>query len=153
MMDDLRKPATMCHELAHLRGYIFEDEANFIAYLACIQSDDLTFQYSGYLRVLNYLDNDLYKAAKSDSHGYKAAVRKIRPLIVYQIVRDDNIFVSEEEWERINGKAWLDTETVDGVTDTLVDTSLKANGVSDGMVSYSRVVRLLLQYYRQTNLL
>ncbi len=153
VMNDLRKPATMCHELAHLRGYIFEDEANFIAYLACIQSDDLTFQYSGYLSVLNYLDNDLYKAAKSDSDGYKAAVRKIRPLIVYRIVRDDNYFVSEKEWERINGKAWLDTETVDEVTDTLVDTSLRVNGVSDGMVSYSRVVRLLLQYYRQTNLL
>ncbi len=149
VMNDLRKPATMCHELAHLRGYIFEDEANFIAYLACIRSDNTLFQYSGYLSVLNYLDNDLYRASKSDSDGYKAAVKKVKPLIVYQTVRDDNFFVSEEEWDRINGKAWLDTKTVDEVTDTLVDTSLKANGVSDGMVSYSRVVRLLLQYYRQ----
>ena len=149
VMNDLRKPATMCHELAHLRGYIYEDEANFIAYLACIRSDNPVFQYSGYLSVLNYLDNDLYRASKSDSDGYKAAVKKVKPLIVYQTVRDDNFFVSEEEWDRINGKAWLDTKTVDEVTDTLVDTSLKANGVSDGMVSYSRVVRLLLQYYRQ----
>lgn len=149
VMNDLRKPATMCHELAHLRGYIYEDEANFIAYLACIRSDNALFQYSGYLSVLNYLDNDLYRASKSDSDGYKAAVKKVKPLIVYQTVRDDNFFVSEEEWDRINGKAWLDTKTVDEVTDTLVDTSLKANGVSDGMVSYSRVVRLLLQYYRQ----
>ena len=33
------------------------------------------------------------------------------------------------------------------VSDTFTDTTLKLNGVSDGMVSYSRVVRLLLQYY------
>ena len=32
-------PATMSHELAHLRGFMREDEANFIAYLACKQSD------------------------------------------------------------------------------------------------------------------
>ncbi|MFQ8979614.1 MAG: DUF3810 family protein [Waltera sp.] len=44
----MEKPATMCHELAHIRGYIYEDEANFIAFLACVESDDSTFQYAGY---------------------------------------------------------------------------------------------------------
>ena len=39
----MNKPSTMCHELAHLRGYIYEDEANFISYLACTQSEDLLF--------------------------------------------------------------------------------------------------------------
>ena len=39
------------------------------------------------------------------------------------------------------------TEIVEEVSDTFTDTTLKLNGVSDGMVSYSRVVRLLLQYY------
>jgi hypothetical protein len=38
------KPFTMCHELAHTRGYIFEDEANLIGFLACINSDDVFFQ-------------------------------------------------------------------------------------------------------------
>lgn len=54
-------PVTMCHELAHLKGYIQEDEANFIGFLACISSDDLLFQYSGYLSVLNYVNNDFMK--------------------------------------------------------------------------------------------
>ena len=57
--------------------------------------------------------------------------------------------MTEEEWERINGKAVVDTETVDSVSDTLTDASLKLNGVSDGMVSYNRVVELLLQWYGQ----
>lgn len=37
---------------------------------------------------------------------------------------------------------------VAGAADVFIDTNLKVNGISDGAVSYSRVVRLLLQYYR-----
>ena len=34
-------------------------------------------------------------------------------------------------------------------SDVFVETSLQLNGVSDGMKSYSRVVELLILYYRQ----
>ena len=149
VMSIMKKPATMCHELAHIRGYIYEDEANFIAFLACVESDDVAFQYSGYLSVLNYVANDLYKTRLADPESYAAAREAVRPLQVLQQVREDNIFVTEAEWERINGKAVVDTETVDSVTDTLTDASLKLNGVSDGMISYNRVVELLLQWYGQ----
>ena len=33
------------------------------------------------------------------------------------------------------------------ISDTLTNASLKLNGVSDGMISYNRVVELLLQWY------
>ena len=135
------KPATFCHELAHLKGYIYEDEANFIGFLACLSSEDKFFQYSGYLSVLYYLDNDFYAAVGEDRERYLA-----EPVILPQ-VHADNIFVKQEEWERINGKAILDTEVVEAVSDSVTETSLKLNGVADGMVSYSRVVKLLLQYY------
>lgn len=143
----MKKPATMCHELAHIRGYIHEDEANFIAFLACVESDDSTFQYSGYLSVLNYVANDLYKTRLADPESYAAAREAVHPLQILQQVQEDNIFVTETEWDRINGKAVVDTQTVDSVSDTLTDASLKMNGVSDGMISYNRVVELLLQWY------
>lgn len=140
-------PSTMCHELAHLRGYIFEDEANFISYLACIQAEDIYFQYSGYLSVLNYLENDVYRASRSNEEDFARAVAQ-EPLVQrLDQVHKDNIFVTEENWERINSKAIIDTETVDELSDIFIDTTLKVNGVSDGSISYSRVVRLLLQYY------
>lgn len=145
----MNKPASMCHELAHLRGYIYEDEANFISYLACVESDDVTFRYAGYLSVLNYLINDLYEAYQTNPQAYAAAVEAVEPMPMYAIVQIDNVFVTDEEWDRINGKAVIDTETVDEVSDTFTDTTLKLNGVSDGMLSYSRVVKLLLQYYNQ----
>ncbi len=138
----MNMPSTLCHELAHLKGYIFEDEANFISFLACIQSEDLVFQYSGYLSVLNYLDNDFYKVVSRDKEAYLA-----QPVISEQ-VKMDNVFVTEEEWARINAKAVIDTETVDKVSDIVVDTTLKVNGVQDGKISYSRVVELLLLYYQ-----
>ncbi len=109
-------PVTMCHELAHLKGYIQEDEANFIGFLAGISSDDLLFQYSGYLSVLNYVNNDFYEAVGEDYERYMAEVQIDRQ------VYEDAVFV---------------------------ETSLKLNGVDDGMVAYSRVVGLLLQWYCQ----
>lgn len=148
VMQILNIPETMCHELAHLRGYIFEDEANFISYLACIQSEDAFFRYSGYIGVLNYLNNDLYKAWQDSRASYDAAVAVIQPVAVSDQVWFDDVFVTQEEWDRINGKALIDTEIVDEVADTFIDANLKINGVTDGAVSYSRVVRLLLQYYR-----
>lgn len=140
-------PSTLCHELAHLRGYIFEDEANFISYLACVESEDEFFRYSGYLSVLNYLENDLYKAWKANPKAYEEAAQEVPPDAALSQVYEDNVFVVDEEWERINGEAIFDTEDVDRVSDTFTDITLKVNGVEDGMLSYSRVVELLLQYY------
>ncbi len=136
-------PATMCHELAHLKGYIQEDEANFIGFLACISSDDLLFQYSGYLSVLNYVNNDFYEAIGEDYERYMAEVQ------INRQVYEDAVFVRKEDWDRIEKEAVVDTEVVDAVSTGFVETSLKLNGVDDGMVAYSRVVGLLLQWYCQ----
>lgn len=146
----LNLPETMCHELAHLRGFIYEDEANFIAYLACVESDDTFFRYAGYLSVLTYLYNDLYSARQKNPESYAEAAAAVGIVAVSAQVWQDSVFVTDEEWERINGKALIDTEIVDQAADVFIDTNLKVNGISDGSVSYSRVVKLLLQYYRLT---
>ena len=134
-------PSTMCHELAHLRGYVYEDEANFISYLACIQSGDPFFEYCGYLSVLYYLDNDFYTAVGDDKYWEE--------IWIAPQVHKDNVFLKREEWDRIEEEAPLDTEVVEAVSDEFTDTMLKVNGVEDGMISYSRVVELILWYYSQ----
>lgn len=139
-------PATICHELAHLRGYIYEDEANMIGYLACIKSGNPFFEYSGYLSVLYYLDNDFWDAIGHDINAYYA-----QPIILPQ-VDEDNIFLKQEDWDRIEEEAVIDTETVDEVSDAFTETVLVVNGVEDGIKSYSRVVELLLLYYEQEGL-
>lgn len=144
----LNIPATMCHELAHLRGFIYEDEANFIAYLACVESDDIFFQYAGYLSVLTYLYNDLYRANQANPEIFAKTAEIVQPVVVTAQVWEDSVFVTDEEWDRINSKALIDTEIVDQASDVFIDTNLKVNGIYDGSVSYSRVVQLMLQYYR-----
>ncbi|MDR0804151.1 MAG: DUF3810 domain-containing protein, partial [Oscillospiraceae bacterium] len=48
---------TMCHELSHLSGFMRESEANFIAYLACVNSDNIVLKYSGLFNAVNFCLN------------------------------------------------------------------------------------------------
>lgn len=132
---------TVCHELAHTKGFIFEDDANMIGFLACINSDDIFLQYCGYLSVLNYVNNDFFDAIGNNKSMYQSHVR------ISNIVADDNIFLTREEWENVEKKAVVKTATVKSVSDTLMETTLKLNGVEEGMLQYNHVVGLLLQYY------
>jgi hypothetical protein len=132
---------TVCHELAHTKGFIYEDDANMISFLACINSDDKFLQYCGYLSVLNYVNNDFYESINKNSNVYKNHVR------ISDQVADDNIFLTRETWQEVEKKAIVKTATVKKVSNTLVDTSLKLNGVEEGMLAYDGVVELLLKYY------
>lgn len=134
-------PVTMCHELSHLKGFILEDEANFIGYLACVDSQNPLFRYSAYLSVIGYLDRDFIKAVGEDKDVYLS-----HPQISRQVAADRK-FLTKEAWEAVEKKAVLPTETVRQAADTFLDKTLTLNGVSDGTVSYSRVVKLLLRYY------
>lgn len=132
---------TVCHELAHTKGFIFEEDANLIGYLACINSEDVFLQYCGYLSVLNYVNNDFYEAIDNDSTVYKKHIR------ISDQVADDNIFLTRESWQEVEEKAIVKTATVKKVANKLMDTSLKLNGVDEGVMAYNGVVGLLLQYY------
>ncbi len=134
-------PVTMCHELSHLKGFLLEDEANFIGYLACVDAQDPLFCYSAYLSVIGYLDRDFKRAVGWDEETYRS-----HPEIADQVWADKK-FLTQEAWEEVEQKAVLPTETVKAAADTFLDTNLTLNGVSDGTVSYSRVVSLLLWYY------
>ena len=59
---DYTIPYTAAHELAHQRGIAREDEANMIALLVCLESDDKYIRYSAYLNMYEYIVNALYDA-------------------------------------------------------------------------------------------
>ena len=52
-------PFVSCHEIAHQLGYAKEMEANFVGFLACMQSDNHLFKYSAYKAMLSYSMADL----------------------------------------------------------------------------------------------
>ena len=124
-------PSTMCHELVHLSGFMREDEANFVSFLACINSDYEDFQYSGYMLAYIYASNSLYSA---DSEKYNT---------LYEYLSDDVI-----EDIRNNSEYWRQFETpVAQVASDINDSYLKSNSQTDGVKSYGRMVDLLIAYY------
>lgn len=134
-------PDTMCHELSHLKGFIYEDEASFLSYLGCMNADDVFFEYSGILNALSYVLPELKREL--------ALEPELRNLLttVNDIVLFDMMFISEETREKVESDAWFKTEEVEKASTAFLDTNLTLNGVSDGIVSYSRMVNLLLKYY------
>ena len=124
-------PFTTMHEMAHQRGYAHENEANFIAFLTCVNHPDPDFKYSGYLTALGYTSNALYK---EDRDLLKELNNKLS-----NDVRSDIMYKSKF-WQQYEGP-------IDKVSSKVNDVYLKSNGVQDGEKSYGRMVDLLLNYY------
>lgn len=126
-------PHTVCHELSHLRGFMQEDEANFIGFLACIGSEDPAFRYSGYLMGFIYAGNALAAEDRESYSKYWAALNKN----TQADLNANNLF-----WDR------FDTKTAK-VAEAINDTYLKVNSQSDGVKSYGKAVDLILEWYQQ----
>lgn len=131
--------AVFSHERAHIKGYMFEEEANFFAYLACTGSEDPLCRYSGYLSVLGYVDNDFY--ASTTKEDYLQQVR-ISPEVCL-----DDIFVTEEVRQKAAEESGISAETATEMNHTFMDGYLDYYDIEGGRASYARVTGLLLQYY------
>ena len=139
----VNKPYVMCHELSHLKGYIREDEANYLAYRACMESDNLFFQYSGCLGVLNYLA----KAIDQDVGSLHADDIKAQMVSLDALVQTDNIFLTQQSWDSIQMISSRGKAKESRFSTQLMDASLRLNGVSQGSGSYQDVVELMVQDY------
>lgn len=126
-------PFTACHELSHLRGFMQEDEANFIAFLACIHDENIDFQYSGYMLGWTYCMNALYRM---DDESWQ----EVRGLLDKAIEKD--LLANNEFWDHYEG-------VVSEVSNQMNDLYLKANGESEGVQSYSQIVELIVAYYNK----
>ncbi|MBE6541161.1 MAG: DUF3810 domain-containing protein [Ruminococcaceae bacterium] len=124
---------TMAHEMAHQRGIARENEANFIAYLVCINSTDPYMQYSGYLNMYEYLANPLYSASKE---LYSEAVGKLDSRVRYDLKCYSEFFDKYRE------------NIAADVSDTVNDTYLKVQGTVEGSKSYGMVVDLAVAYHK-----
>lgn len=125
------KPFTACHELSHLRGFMQEEEANFIAFLACRGSRETQFRYSGNLMGWVYCMNVLYKV---DYDAWEEVRSELAPEV------EADLQANREFWARYDG-------AVAEVSDRVNDTYLKANGQEKGVQSYNHMVDLIVAYY------
>ena len=130
---DYTIPHTAAHELAHQRGVAREDEANFVAFLVCLSSDDPYIRYSGILSIYEFVMSALYSA------DYEAYVR------IYRSVRDE-IHGEEAAYSAFFEK--YSDNLAATISNATNDAYLKGQGESAGTRSYSMVVDLAVAYYR-----
>lgn len=126
-------PHTICHEMAHQRGFAREDEANYIAYLACIHSDNPLFVYSGYYTAFTYAMDQLYLYDQKSWQEISSATAC-------------GIWLDNLE----ESNFWQQYQTVSSeFTGSVNDTYLTVMDVDDGVHSYGRMIDLILAEEKQ----
>ena len=130
---DYTLPYTAAHELAHQRGIAREDEANFVAFLVCLESDDPYIRYSGLLSTYEYV---LSALRSQDAELYREAYRALPEVIR----REESAYSAFFEKYRENVAA--------NVSQATNDTYLKSMGSESGTRSYGMVVDLTVAFYR-----
>lgn len=130
-------PFTICHELSHLRGYMQEEEANFIGVLATIGANDLYFNYSGYVSAWVYAGNAL---ARIDSTAFATLYARINAR-----TRQDMLY-NNAYWKQFEGKPAEAHEQLN-------DAYLKIQGQATGVRSYGHVTDLMLEYFAKNGTL
>lgn len=129
---DFDLPYVIAHEQAHQRGFAHEDEANFIAFLVCVNSTNPYLRYSGYLNVLKVVG----AFAGSDAAYYQSLFERIG-----EGPRKD-LQARAAFWARYEGPARAVAARVN-------DSYLKANRIPSGTMSYSEDIMLIIGYYLQ----
>jgi len=128
-----KAPTTSCHEEAHQLGFAKENEANFIGALATINYDNPYFRYSGVTFALRFCLNDLY--LRDDQIAICMLEQDVR-----QGIRKNYIQVNEF-WESFENP-------LEPFFKQSYESYLKANNQPDGLETYSYVVALLVNYYK-----
>ncbi|MBQ7500935.1 MAG: DUF3810 domain-containing protein [Clostridia bacterium] len=127
-------PYTVAHELAHQRGIAREEEANFVAFLVCMESDDPYIRYSAYQNVYEYL---LGAMSEADSDLYDKLIVGLNTKMRGEMVAYNRFF---EKYRN---------STASKVSGAVNDMYLKSQGEKHGAKSYNLVVDLAVAYYAQ----
>ncbi|MFD2516841.1 DUF3810 domain-containing protein [Salinimicrobium flavum] len=125
-------PTTASHEIGHQLGFAKENEANFLACLTTMNHPDEYFRYSGYTFALSYCLSELYvrNPELTDvllgevNHGIRLNYLEVR-----------------EFWAR-------HANPFEPFFMYTYNSFLRANNQPEGMKSYSYVVALLVNYFK-----
>ena len=127
---DYSLPFTAAHEMAHQRGIAREDEANFVAFLVCIGSDDPYIRYSGYLSMLEYFLPNLY----ADREVYSSILSRLPNEVIWELRAYAEFFEKYQD------------STVGEISESINNGYLQMQGTV-GTKSYGMAVDLAVAYF------
>ncbi len=128
----LQLPFVMVHEMSHAYGFGDEGTCNFLAYLACTQSDDVFLNYVGYLYYWRYVAAD-YRVFRPQEY-----------LELYEALpvgMKSDIAAIRREMEKY-------PDILPAVRDAAYTAYLHAQGIHEGLKNYDRVVMLVAAWRR-----
>jgi hypothetical protein len=128
-------PFVLAHEKAHQFGVTSEAEANFVAFVICVKSEDQRLRYSGYQSLLLYFLGDATHL--KDYHEYLDKISKN---------------VIEDLRYRRKYYQGLENRNLSDMQSAVNNVYLKANKIDKGIKNYDQVVSLVLSWYYNSNL-
>ena len=136
---DADLPFVMCHEAAHRLGLAAEGEANFAAYVACVSSEDIRFEYAAHYKAFVYCYNKLRSVAPE----------RVRQLFdeVTAAGLGDGLSLVRRDMKETNAHYDAYEGTFEKVGTAVNDTYLKSFGEVEGVQSYGFVVNYLLAWH------
>lgn len=123
-------PFLLGHEKAHQFGVASEAEANLLAYIVCITSDDHRLRYSGYQTLLLYFLRDA-----SHMKDYHDFLKKLDARVL------EDIRFRQKYYNSLESKLLSDLQSKAN------DSYLKVNHVEKGIMNYNQVVTLVINWY------
>ena len=127
------EPFVTTHEIAHQLGYARENEANFVAYLACRTFPSVAFRYSMYLDMFNYTLGELRKRDPALANMF---YKSLHPQVINDIEESREFYTKYKN-------------PVEPVIMWGYSHYLKANNQPAGKETYNEVVAWLIAYYKK----
>ena len=128
------KPFVVAHEMAHQLGYAKENEASFVAWLACKNAGDLYFLYSAYFEM--YRDA-IYACRLTPNEGTTEKIRKnLHPRVQQDILDLQRYLLRNRNF-------------VEPLMSGVYDRYLKLNNQPKGKATYNEVIAYIMAYYKK----
>lgn len=127
-------PFLLGHEKAHQFGITSEAEANLVAFVICIKSDDKRLRYSGYQSLLLYFLQDASKMKE-----YKDYLIRINKMVI------GDLRFRQKYYEGMHNKTLSKMQTAAN------NSYLKVNHIEKGVLNYKQVVSLVISWYYNSN--
>ena len=144
--DKLYFPVLLAHEESHHKGYYQENEANFLSFVSCAESDNPYLRYSAYLVMYSFVQDEYFNCLST-------------------VYSDDEIAMIMDKEPKICEQAWIDlsyasleaeevyaqeSHPMDSLTDVAADIADEGWSMQEEVLSgnyYDDVVGLILEYY------
>ena len=129
---DYTVPFTAAHELSHQRGIARENEANFMAFLVCMRSEDSYIRYSAYLNLYEYV---LSALGSAHSGLYVRAYSRLADCVKGEMAAYSEFYEQYRD------------STASEISGAVNNTFLIIHG-TEGTKSYGMVVDLAVAYFK-----